>query len=603
MRCPILNELPPPPPGKTGWPWTEESPQLPNTRPDGFPWPRISIVTPSFNQGRFLEETIRSVLLQGYPDLEYNIMDGGSTDDSVEIIRKYEKCLTHWVSKPDGGQAAAIAEGFRKTTGELLAYLNSDDLYLPEGLASVALTFVSNKGTNLVYGDRVVINEDGELMYWQVIPKFRRWSLAYGQYLPQECSFWSRNLYEQVGGINDNLKFIMDYDLFYRMAQKSAFVHLSSFVGLYRDHAGTKSRAIFHVRNDEFEAAKKHYGIRKALRFEKRAIIYLFRLVYWWQNVKAMLKGRHISLIKQCREKTPELLSNVKPLDDQGQIMATKCGKRTIVRGGLPRNAKKDRYVLHQFYANEYFEQNPSLDVKDVPGKLANLKCVLDVIRRDKVTSVLEVGCGSGVLLKHVQSYIGAKSAVGCDLSLRHLIEARKYDGCRSGIVQADAQDLPFKSGQFDLVFVADVLEHVSDPVRVLKELKRVAGQVIVLIPIERGWLADLQYFLARRLGKITNYERFGHIHRFNRRNCDALLKKADMIPNMSEVLIQQDEIGGISMIGRLYARTSHAIRRYKYWYVRLFGQAVYVALWGNLKGSTPMETVNRMNEDVCSES
>src|SRR5438067_1469746 len=138
MKGPTLVELPPPPAGKTGWPWTDETPALQSTRPDGSAWPRISIVTPSYNQGQFIEETIRSVLLQGYPDLEYIIIDGGSQDESVEIIKKYEPWLTYWVSEQDRGQSHAINKGFDRSTGLILGWLNSDDVLLPNALATVA---------------------------------------------------------------------------------------------------------------------------------------------------------------------------------------------------------------------------------------------------------------------------------------------------------------------------------------------------------------------------------------------------------------------------------------------------------------------------------
>ena len=141
MHCPNLTELPPPPSGKKGWPWTEATPRLPDTMPDGPPWPRISIVTPSLNQGRYIEETIRSVLLQGYPDLEYIIIDGGSTDNSLEVIQKYAPWLTYWVSEPDKGQSHAINKGWRHSTGGFIGWLCADDILLPSAVAQ-AVRFI-----------------------------------------------------------------------------------------------------------------------------------------------------------------------------------------------------------------------------------------------------------------------------------------------------------------------------------------------------------------------------------------------------------------------------------------------------------------------------
>src|SRR5215831_2991084 len=124
MRSPTLAELPPSPPTKTGWPWTVETPLLPSLRADGTSWPRVSVVTPSYNQGQFIEETIRSVLLQGYPDLEFIIIDGGSSDQTLDIIRKYARWLAYWISEKDRGQSDAINKGFSKSTGRILNWLN-----------------------------------------------------------------------------------------------------------------------------------------------------------------------------------------------------------------------------------------------------------------------------------------------------------------------------------------------------------------------------------------------------------------------------------------------------------------------------------------------
>ncbi len=158
MRCPALRELPPPPPGKTGWPWTEASPDLPDMTQDGRPWPRVSIVTPSYNQGLLIEKTIRSVLLQGYPNLEYIIIDGGSTDGTVQVIREYSPWLTYSVSEPHKGQSAVINRGFLHSTADILGWLNSDDHYMPGAIQKIAEASLEDLEAHVFVGLGRVIN-------------------------------------------------------------------------------------------------------------------------------------------------------------------------------------------------------------------------------------------------------------------------------------------------------------------------------------------------------------------------------------------------------------------------------------------------------------
>lgn len=153
-----LADLPAPPKGRSGWPWTQGCEALPPARPDGSAWPRISIVTPSYNQGRFLEETIRSILLQGYPDLEYIVVDGGSTDETLDVVRKYERWIDHWVSEKDDGQADAINKGLARCTGEIFQFINSDDYLAPNALKVVAQAI---DGHDAVAGVVVDFDPDG----------------------------------------------------------------------------------------------------------------------------------------------------------------------------------------------------------------------------------------------------------------------------------------------------------------------------------------------------------------------------------------------------------------------------------------------------------
>ena len=173
----FLNELPPPPVGKSRWPWTQDSESKGDQR--AGPLPRVTVVTPSFNQAIFLEETIRSVLLQDYPDLEYIVMDGGSSDGSVEIIKKYEKHLAYWTSEKDAGASDAIRKGFERATGSILAYLNSDDLYLPGAIHRLVNRLRSVKG-DVVYGNTYWIDEETNVLSERRQTPFSRLAYFYG---------------------------------------------------------------------------------------------------------------------------------------------------------------------------------------------------------------------------------------------------------------------------------------------------------------------------------------------------------------------------------------------------------------------------------------
>lgn len=249
-RFPRLAELPPPPAGRSGWPWTEESAGLPPTMPDGRPWPRISVTTPSYNQAAYLEETIRSVLLQGYPDLEYHVVDGGSTDGSVEVIRRYEAWLASWVSERDSGQSEAINKGWRRSEGELFAFLNSDDTYLPNALGGAARAWAHDPTVALVTGGYIGTNEHS-------IPGGRRLPtlpnpgpldltlLDHERWLlPQPSSFFVREYLDRVGRwVREDLQYTMDRELIYRIARAGRAVLIAEPLATYRIHTTSKTIA------------------------------------------------------------------------------------------------------------------------------------------------------------------------------------------------------------------------------------------------------------------------------------------------------------------------------------------------------------------------
>ena len=260
LSCPKLNEIPSPPPGNTGWPWTEESKQLSNLMPDRSFWPRVTIVTPSYNQGQFIEETIRSVLLQNYPNLEYIIIDGGSKDNSLDIIRKYEQWLTYWVSEPDRGQASAINKGFRVGSGQIMAWLNSDDCYIQGSVSHIVSYFESNSSAQIVSGFRRTINHMTETKSRVSHLRPDRYSLSRSCYIAQEATFWRRSVWETVGELDETYQYALDYDLWQRMLVAGYTFHLlPRFIGSFRVHQESKGVQCEQVRRAELARIYSRY--------------------------------------------------------------------------------------------------------------------------------------------------------------------------------------------------------------------------------------------------------------------------------------------------------------------------------------------------------
>jgi glycosyltransferase involved in cell wall biosynthesis len=209
------------------------------------PAPRISLVTPSYNQAAFLEATMRSVLDQGYPALEYVVQDGGSKDGTPVILEQYRDRLLHVESVKDNGQADAINRGFRHATGEILAWLNSDDLLLPGSLAAVARYFADHPDVDVVYGHRVLIDHKGREIGRWLLPPQDDHVLRWVDYVPQETLFWRRRIWEAVGGrVDDTFQFALDWDLLLRFQAAGAkIVRLPQFLGAFRVHPGQKTSA------------------------------------------------------------------------------------------------------------------------------------------------------------------------------------------------------------------------------------------------------------------------------------------------------------------------------------------------------------------------
>lgn len=216
----------------------------PSDAPQGG-WPSMSIVTPVRNQAAFVGQAIESVLGQRYPRLEYVVMDGASTDGTAQIAAQYRDRLHHFRSAPDRGQSDALNQGFSRCTGEIMGWLNGDDLQMPWTLALVGRFFAEHPEVDVVYGDRIVIDQNGmEVGRW-VLPTHSDRILSWFDFVPQETLFWRRGAWERAGGcIDASYDFAMDWELIVRLRDTGArFRHLPRFLGAFRAHPAQKTAA------------------------------------------------------------------------------------------------------------------------------------------------------------------------------------------------------------------------------------------------------------------------------------------------------------------------------------------------------------------------
>jgi glycosyltransferase involved in cell wall biosynthesis len=330
---PSLDELPPPPPGTSGWPWTEASAALPPTLPDGRPWPRITVLTPSYNQGARIEEAMRSVLLQGYPDLEYVVLDGGSTDGSVETIRRYARWLARWTSEPDHGPDHAINVAAPRATGQLIGILPTSDAYLPDAFRRFAEAH-ARAPASLLMAPVEVCAENGELLWIErpsgvtlenaLAPFLRPWYWhLLGMMVPAA-------VFHAAGPIDEVLPYCSDEDWLCRLLQRADVAYVEALVARWRRHANARTpldpAAMVRVR---LEIAERYWHLLPGLdrrRVRARHSVYEAGLHLAHHPARARLWDRGAGLRSLGRA-----------LREDPRIVAAAPFLRLVRRGLLPR--------------------------------------------------------------------------------------------------------------------------------------------------------------------------------------------------------------------------------------------------------------------------
>lgn len=245
--------------------------------------PRLSIIIPSFNQAEFLEETILSIINQSYKNFELIIIDGGSSDGSVDIIKRYINEITYWVSEEDKGQTHAINKGFKKAKGDLVCWMNSDDVFCKDAFMKVAELCEEHPDTDVFTGDKIHINQKGKELFVQRYAPYRLYTFANDKMaMCNQACFWKRSVFERIGFLDESIQFAMDYEYFVRMGVAGlSFIHRPILIGKQRYYIGTKTsdakwQKILYQNQEEII---KRYGLKRNLILKLRSK--LGRLIYY----------------------------------------------------------------------------------------------------------------------------------------------------------------------------------------------------------------------------------------------------------------------------------------------------------------------------------
>jgi len=280
-------------------------------------YPRITIVTPSYNQAEFFEKTILSILNQNYPNLEYIVIDGGSVDETVELIKKYEKYITYWSVEPESGQAEAVNIGFEKATGDIVGCQNSDDIYLPGAFEMLAKEYKKNSDNDVYFGHTMLIDDSDNIMSIYKSPSFNFFAHLYeGSQVLSQSVFFNKEVFFKVGLLRTDYVFSFDYEYLCRLAHNNAkFKKIDNILGCLRIHEKAKTFKIPEVGKKEHNSIRDHYieiskyYCPKALGYflsrVRKFIIYLLKLdyVYLFQTLRLKTIRKVNNGNKQ--EKTP----------------------------------------------------------------------------------------------------------------------------------------------------------------------------------------------------------------------------------------------------------------------------------------------------------